>query len=204
MDYSKKLIDKVIYISTFMRNFYAPGYSSITLSFFNWNLSLRFYRYSGKNNDGSDRYDLKNGMTTTVNYENAYYLYQAAMFILEDINSEKEIRAVLQCNNAALILEYKRGQDNQMAAYLTLEKNNQSIPFKFKTNTAQVMESGQMVTKVIQSGLGAFAKTLEAYLTGAGISYHLNKMLDMHENSQDENQQVSNMTIEDNGYQYDR
>jgi hypothetical protein len=64
------------------------------------------------------------------------------------------------------------------------------------------MENGQMVTKVIQSGLGAFAKTLEGYLTGIGIDYHLNKMLDNLEISQDENRQVSNTATGDNGYQY--
>jgi hypothetical protein len=201
--WSKKFLDEVFYISTFMRNFYAPGYSSITLSFFNWNLSLRFYRYSGKNNVGRDHYDLKNGVTTTVDYDSASCLHQVAMFILDDINSEKEIRGVLQCNNAALIFEYKREQDNQMAAYLTIEKNDQSISFRFRTHTAQVMENGQMVTRVVQSGLGAFANTLESYLTGTGISYHLNKMLDTYEKLQDENQQASNTTTADNGYPYE-
>jgi hypothetical protein len=163
---------------------------------------LRFYRYYGKNKDGSDQYDLKNGLTTTVNYENAYYLYQAAMYILKDINSEKEIRAVLPCNKADLILACKREQDDQMAVYLTIEKNNQSISFRFKTQQVQVKENGQMVTKVIQSGLGAFAKTIEGYLTGIGADIHLSKLLDNFENSQDEGQQAYN-TATDNGYRYD-
>jgi hypothetical protein len=188
--------------STFIRSFYAPGYSSITVSYFNTNLSLRFYRYSGKDNIGLAQYDLKNGMTTTVNYEAASYLYQAAMFILKDINPEKEIRAVLPCNKAALIFEYKSDQGNQMAAYLTIDKNNQSISFKFKTHQAQVKENGQTVTKVVQSGLGAFAMTVEGYLIGIGADIHLSKFPDIFENSQDEDQQVSNTTTaEYNGYQ---
>jgi hypothetical protein len=131
---NKKFLDKVFYVTTSMRNFYAPGYSSITMSYFNWNLSLRFYRYSGKNNDGVDQYDLKNGITTTVNYDNAACFLLTAMDILKDINSQKETRAVIQCKKAALIFEYKHDQDNQMAAYLSIEKNNEMIPFKFKTH----------------------------------------------------------------------
>jgi hypothetical protein len=191
MKFGKKLEEKIFLMSTFMRNFYAPGYSSMTLSFFNWNLSLRFYRYSGKDKDGFDRYDLKNGITTTVNYENASYLHQTAMLILKGINTEKEIKAELPCYNATIILEWKPDHDNQMAAYLSIEKNDQSISFRFRTHTVKVMENGQMVTKVIQSGLGAFAMTLESYLNGTGIDFHLYKMLNDFENSQDD------------GYEYD-
>jgi hypothetical protein len=125
------------------------------------------------------------------------------MFILKDINPEKEIRAVLQCNKADLIFEYKPDRDSQMAAYLTIEKNNQSISFKFKTQQIQVQEHGQIVTRVIQSGLGAFAKTVEGYLTGIGADLHLSKLLDDFENSQDENQQAPNAATADNGYQYE-
>jgi hypothetical protein len=63
-------------------------------------------------------------MTTTVNYEGASYLYLAAMSILEDRNSEKGMRAVLPCNNAALILECKPDQDNRMTAYLTIDPHS--------------------------------------------------------------------------------
>jgi hypothetical protein len=163
---------------------------------------LRFFRYDGKDNADRSHYDLKNGLTTTVNYEGAFYLYQTGMSILNDINSEKEIRGVLPCYKATLIFEYKREQDNQMAVYLTIEKNNQSILFKFMTHPVQVMENGQMVTKVIQSGLGAFVKTVEGYLTGIGADLHLSKLPDNFENSQDENQQGFNRTTADNGYGY--
>jgi hypothetical protein len=200
---SQKHTNKVI-INTVLRNFYSPNYSFITVAYFNTHLSLRFYRYTGKNNNNGfdqDIYDLKNGMTTTVNYEGASYLYQAAMSILKGMNSEKEIRAVLPCNKAALIFEYKSDQDNQMAAYLTIEKNNQSIPFKFKTQQVQIKEHGQTATKVIQSGLGAFAMTVEGYLINIGADLHLSKLPDNLENSQDEDQPVSNTTVENNGYQ---
>jgi hypothetical protein len=193
---SEKYTNRVS-INTVIRGFYAPGYSYITLSYFNTHLALRFHRYIGKNNNNGfdqDLYDLPNGMTTTVTYEGASYLYQAAMFILTDINSEKEIRAVIQCNKAALIFEYKPDQDNQMVAYLTIEKNGQSIPFRFKTHSVQIKEHGHSFTKVIQSGLGAFAKTIEGYLASIGADIHLSKLPDNFENSQDEYQQVSDTT----------
>jgi hypothetical protein len=51
----------------------------------------------------------------------------------------------------------------------------------------------------------AFAKTLEAYLTGTSISYHLQKMLDIIENPRYENHQEENLCMlkaktEDDGY----
>jgi hypothetical protein len=106
---------------------------------------------------------------------------------------------VLACNKAALIFECKP-EDNQMAAYLTIEKNGQSIPFKFKTQQVQFKENGQTITRVIQSGLGAFAKMIEGYLVATGSERHLSKLLDNFENSQDGNPQVSNTTTENNGY----
>jgi hypothetical protein len=196
---SEKDTNKVS-VGTFARNFYSPGSASIGVSFYNSNLSLRFYRYMGKNN-GSDYYDLPNGITTTLNYENASYLHQVATFILTDTYNEEEIRAVIQCNKADLILECRPDQDNQRTAYLTIEKNNQSISFKFKTHSVQIKEHGHIFTKVVQSGLGAFAKTLEGYLTGIGADLHLGKLPDNFENSQYENQQVSDTTTVNNEYQ---
>jgi hypothetical protein len=103
MRYGKKFMDKLINESTYLRKFYAPDYASITLSFFDWKLSLRFYRYLGKNNDGSDWYDLKNGITTTVDYEGASYLHKTAIFILKGRDQKKEIKAELPCNNATVL-----------------------------------------------------------------------------------------------------
>jgi hypothetical protein len=198
---SKKYANKVN-ASTVIRHFYAPGYSFIMMSYFNTHLSLRFHRYTGKDNVGLSQYDCKNGMTTTVNYEGAAYLYQVAMPILEDMNSEKVINAVLPCNKAALIFEYKPEQDNYMAAYLTIEKNDQSIPFRFKTQQVKVQQNGQMVTKVIQSGLGAFTKTVEGYLISIGADRHLSKLPENFETFQDENQQAFNTTTSDRDYSH--
>jgi hypothetical protein len=68
--------------SVVIGSFYSPGYSSLTLSYFNTHLSLRFNEYTGKNDKGFSQYDPKNSMTTTVNFEEASYLYQAAITLL--------------------------------------------------------------------------------------------------------------------------
>jgi hypothetical protein len=117
------------------------------------------------------------------------------MLILGGINPEKEIEAVLQCNKAVLILEYKHDQDNQMAVFLIVEKNDQSITFRFPARKVQVKENGQTITKVIQSGLSAFVMTIEGYLTGIGADLHLSKLHDDFESSQDEDQQAYDTTV---------
>jgi len=99
------------------------------------------------------------------------------MSIITGENLNKEILAVLQCsNNATLTFEYKLDQNNQMRAYLVIAKNNEVYPFLFPIHQYQVKENGQTITKVIQSGLGVFAKTLDGYLTGIGADNHLSKL----------------------------
>ena len=119
--------------STFIRSLYSVGFSSLMLSFYKTNLSFGFCRYIGKNNVGFSQYDTKNFVTSTINYEGASLLYQIATSILDGKNADKEINAVLQCNNATLTFEYKPDENNQMTAYLTINKNNQLITFKFNT-----------------------------------------------------------------------
>lgn len=63
-----------------------------------------------------------------------------------------------------------------MSAYLVIDKNGETILFRFGIHQYKVKQNGQMVTKVIQSGLGVFVKTLNAYLTGIGTDLHLNKL----------------------------
>nr|WP_092067927.1 hypothetical protein [Dendrosporobacter quercicolus]NSL46847.1 hypothetical protein [Dendrosporobacter quercicolus DSM 1736] len=114
------------------------------------------------------------------------------MAVIDGKYAEQQILAVLQCNNnTTLIFEYKPDQYNQMDSYLTINKNNETISFKFKTHIYRVKEKGQMVTKIIQSGLGAFARMLDGYLPGINADGHLNKIADDLENLQNENQQVS-------------
>lgn len=161
--------------NTYIRTLYSPGFSSLMMSFFKTNLTLNFIPYLGKNNVGLSQYSKTEFLSTTVNYEGAAALYLAAMPILDGNGSQMEL--VLPCsNNTVLILEHKPDQDNQMSTYLLISKNNRMIPLRFGTIQYRVKENGQMVTKVIQSGLGGFVKTLEAYLTGIGANLHLNKL----------------------------
>lgn len=161
--------------NTYIRTLYAPGFSSLMLSFFRTNLTLNFAPYLGKDNVGLSQYSKTEFLSTTVNDEGAATLYLSAMPILDGNGSQMEL--VLPCsNNATLILKYKPDQNNQMSTYLLINKNNRTIPFRFGTMQCRIKENGQMVTKVIQSGLGAFVKILDAYWSGIGSDLHLNKL----------------------------
>ncbi|WP_196601008.1 hypothetical protein [Pectinatus frisingensis] len=179
-------------VNTYIRTLYSEGLSSIMISFFNTNLSFSFAPCIGKNNVGFDQFDISKSLRTTINYEMASFLYQLAMSVVNGKYAGQQISGVLQCNNnTTLIFEYKPDQYNQMGSCLTINKNNEMISFRFKTHIYRVKENGQMITKIIQSGLGAFAKTLDGYLTGINADGHLNKLLDDLESLQNENQQVS-------------
>jgi hypothetical protein len=197
--------NKRMAVSTFIRNIYSPYMSYITVKYFNWNLSLQFHPFVSKDGvTGKSFYDYSKSMTTTVSYEGAALLYLVAAKIFDDRHPEREIKAVLPClKNTALTLEYKPGQNNQWEVYLTIERNNTTIPFKFKTHTYTFRENGQLVTEVIQSGLGAFGKMIEGYLTGINASGHLSKLPEdlekEFEKYQDESQQTVYTTV--NQYQ---
>lgn len=179
-------------VNTYIRTLYSEGFSSIMISFFNANLTFSFAPCIGKNHIGFDQLDTKKSLRTTLNYEMASFLYLVATSVIDGKYAEQQISAVLECNNhTTLIFEYKPDQYNQMDSYLTINKNNETTSFKFKTHIYRVKENGQMITKIIQSGLGSFAKTLDGYLTGINADGHLNKIADDLENLQNENQQVS-------------
>jgi hypothetical protein len=129
-------------------------------------------------NRGFSKYDLENGMIARVNQEDASCLYDVVTFVLNDINSEKEIYIAFDEGKTTLLFEYKPDEENQMSAYFTIKNDDQSILFKFETCTVLVIENGQKVFKVFQSDLGAFAKILEGYLTSSGVNHHLNRLQD--------------------------
>lgn len=160
--------------NTYIRTLYSSGFSFLMMSFFKTNLTFNFAPYLGKDNVGRSQYSKTEFLSTTVNYEGAAALYMTAMPILEGNESQMEL--VLPCSNqATLIFEYKLDQNNQMSAYLLINKNNSTMTFRFGTMQYKVKENGQVITKVVQSGLGAFAETLDGYLTGIGADLHLNK-----------------------------
>ncbi len=162
--------------STQIRNMYCDGVSYLNISFYNTNLSFRFYPFLGRDNVGKTTYDLKNGQNTTVNFEGAFALYQAAKDIIE--GKSKESLLTIPCAaGATLTLERKAGQNGQMETILAINKNNQFIPFVFQTATQQVKDDhGKVETKVIETGVGVLLKTIEGYLTGINADRHLDKL----------------------------
>ncbi len=137
---------KIMSINTHVRSLYSPSFSSIMITYFNYNLSFHFYKHIGEDHNGLPKYD-RNSMTASVNYEGAAMLYLTAVSILDGKNSDKEIKATVSCYNATLIFDYKREPDNQMAAYLVIEKNNDFTPFKFMAHPHQVKNGDQITTE---------------------------------------------------------
>ena len=176
-------------INTFIRKFYGTD-STLMIGFFNQNLSFRIGRdkNGGRVNGGFNQNDMSDGITATVNYEGAYYLYEAAMSIVNDTNPKNEKRAVLERGDTRIFLEHIRDQNNLMRAYLTISKSNQSISYEFLKRTYQE-KNGQMITKFVQSELGAFAHTILGYLIGVGSDRHFEKLPD---EAQNENQRGFN------------
>lgn len=161
--------------STQIRNFYSEEMSYMNVSFFNTNLSFRFYPYIQKDQAGRSVYDMKNGINTTVNFDGAYALFEASKGIIE--GKINEMNLPIPCAaGAELTLERKLGQTGVMETVFSISKNNMTIPFKFRTSSCQVKENGQVMTKIIECGLGSFMKTIEGYLTGINADRHLDKL----------------------------
>ena len=145
------------------------------------------------------KYDMKNGQSTTVNFEGASALHQLA----DDIISGKtnECNLPIPCAaGASLNLERKMAQDGTMETIFSITKNNVTIPFKFSTIKYQTKENGQIVTKTIEAGLVAFSKTIDGYLTGINADRHLDKLTDDFVKSQQNNQGSNNQQSGYNNY----
>jgi hypothetical protein len=178
---------KYLAVNTIVRYFYSPGFSRITVRLFNTSMSFFFNPCISQKTDGFCMYNEKNGLVTTVDYVNAAALYIAADDIIHDKDIAIGRKLTIKCAaGASLVLDRKPGQDGHMESFFTIYKNNYSIPFKFNTCPIQVEENGLMVTKLIESGLGAFSLTILGYLTGINADYHLSKLGDDLERLQDE------------------
>ena len=160
--------------STQVRNIYSEGMSYINIKFFNMYMSLQFFKFLSKDDTGRSTYQ-QPGLTTTVNWDSAYSLFQVSHEILNG-DPNKGYNLVVPCKDGSLTLERKMSQNNQMETTLTIMKNNESIPFKFTTTTFQEILNGQSTSKTVESGLGTFAMTLHGYLTGINADRHLDKM----------------------------
>ena len=176
--------------STQIRNMYSEGVSCMSIKFYNTSLSFQLYPYTGKDQNGRSRYDMRSGQNTTVNYEGAYALYQAANDIIMD--KVQQTTLSVPCNGATLILERKLGLNGQMETFFSISKNNVTIPFRFNTIDQQVNINGQPQTRTINVGLGAFAKTIEGYLTGINADRHLDKLTEDYAKSQEQNAPQNN------------
>ena len=166
-------------VSTYIRTLYDPGTSYLTMYLYNYNISFGIGLWVEKNNVGyNQNQNYERPLMTSVNYEGASLLFQVAMSIIDETNSGKELKAEILCNNNAyLIFEYKPDQNSQWTAYLTIDKNNQAMAFKFSTHPYKFKnDDGQIMTKVLQTGLGVLAKTIDGYLTGIGADRHLDKL----------------------------
>ena len=197
--------------STQIRNMYSDGMSYMNIKFYNTSLSFQLYPFTGKDQNGRDRYDMNNGQITTVNYEGVYALFQTAKDIID--GRTKECNLSVPCNGASLTLERKLGMNGQMETVFSITKNNMTIPFKFQTIQQQIKDGGDISTNTIESGLGAFMKTLEGYLTGINAERHLNKLTDDYAalHPQNNNQQQGNNNYQrrnnynrNNNYQQNR
>lgn len=185
--------------STQIRNFYSDGLSYMNVKFFNTNLSFNLYPFISKDSTGKSSYDMKNGQLTTVNFEGAYALYSAGNDIIE--GKLNECNLPIPCAaGATLNLERKLSPNGMMETIFSITKNGVTIPFRFQTTTIQIKENGQIVSKVIESGLGAFVKTIEGYLTGINADRHLNKLTDDFVKSQQEQNGQNNGGNNYNGY----
>lgn len=197
--------------STQIRNFYSEGMSYLNVRFFNTNLSFSFYPFISRDGNGISKYDMKNGQQTTVNYEGAYALYKIAMDILDNKVSECDLP--VPCLAGAMVtLKREIGADGKYQTIFSITKNNMTIPFKFQTTECTTRVNGQVVTTTIESGLGAFCKTLDGYLSGINADRHLDKLTEDfvalqqqngNNNSNNNNQQSNNNSYSgnnNNGY----
>lgn len=187
--------------STQIRNFYSDGMAYLNTSFFNTNLSFKFHPFISKDNIGRSTYDMKNGLNTTVNFEGAYALYHAAKSIID--GKVNELDLPIPCAaGATLNLARRLAQDGMMMETIfSITKNNVTIEFRFSTFTYQTKENGQIVTKVIESGLGAFMKTVEGYLNGINSDRHLDKLTEDYVKSLGENNGNQQGNNNSGGYQ---
>lgn len=158
--------------NTQIRNFYSDGYSYLNMRFYNTNLSFSFSPFQNKDANGRPNYDLTKSVSTTVNFEGAFALFNMANQLIAHPSMTGGID--IPCNGATLRLE--RRNTNPSEVLFTITKNGTSIPFKFDSYPMSLNENGQTINRQMECGLGAFAKTVEGYLVGINADRHLDKL----------------------------
>jgi hypothetical protein len=155
-----------------IRTLYAPNYSCLIMSYFKASLVLNFRPYVGQDQQGFDQYSDGVHLSTSLNPDGASFFYMQACQILDGKVSGEPIEAVFTCkNDTTLVFEYKPDENKQMIAYLTINKNNRTIRFRFATVEYDgKTEDGREFTAVIQTGLGIFAVVLGCYIAGSAAN----------------------------------
>ena len=175
--------------STQIRNLYSEGVSYMNIKFFNTNLCFQLYPFMSKDNTGRSNYDMKNGISTTVNFEGAFLLMKTA----DDIINGKIISTNVNipcAGGASISLNCQRGLNGVPEVVFGISKNNINIPFKFAVVSRNDQKSdGSNEVSYIQTGLGAFNETVRAYLNGINADRHLDKLTEDYVKSITGNQQ---------------
>ena len=191
-------------LSTYARSIYSIGFSFITIFYFRTNLRLLFHPFEREGKMGRQHYS-KDRVLAELYYDDAAAIYIVANKILDGKNAAQGCCLTLQCSKgSSLILDRRPGEKGQMDTFLVASDDNQTVPFKFSTQTYKVEENGVMVEKVTDTGLGVFSMILEGYLTGINASGHLDKMGDeleriQVEDQQDREQQAISYSVYNNG-----
>ena len=172
---------------------FSPGFSYLQLSVYQGLFALNFVPWRWKDRNDIDRYCKDVHRSTTLDTEGATTLYRIAKSIIDGSGSDKPVKTVLPCKrDAELLFVYKVENNGQMAAYLAIKKDGENIGLLFPTNQDVVVgEDGKKALKVIQSGLGVFAKILDGYLTGLGADDKTNKLPVNFNPAQDYGKQVA-------------
>lgn len=170
--------------TTHIRTLFSPGVSSLTIKFFNSNLSFQLMPFGGKDQRGRDNYDKNRAMMTTVNFEGASALLMFAEDILSGKLQGDSARQEVQCNQAQLIMNWSKAAQGPTTE-LILNKNGQSIPFTFANATRTTIVNGQPTVQVIETGLRSFCGILDGYLTGINADRHLDKLTEEFAKSQE-------------------
>ena len=184
--------------STQIRNLYSEGMAYLNMSFYNTNLSFKLYPYTGRDNSGRSSYDMKNGLSTTVNFEGAYILAQVSNDIIAGKIIETDVN--IPCaSGASIVLSSKVAPNGYPEVLFSINKNNTTVTFKFPVYIHTIKKpNGATETECIQSGLGAFKETVQGYLNGINADRHLDKFTEDYVKSLEGSQQQNNYNNQQN------
>lgn len=168
------MTDQKTMTTTLIRTIYSDNMSYIVMKFCNTSLSFQFVPFVRKDEQGKNVFDQLKAQTTTINWDSAFAFYKFGQDIISNQITDGTIQ--VNGNNSLLTIEH---HSTPHETIFSLSKNGTTIPFKFSTTQATVQDAtGLRKQIIIDSGLGAFIKTMDGYLTGINADRHLNKLTD--------------------------